>query len=825
MKFSKKPLLFFLCLASTFTVLAGCNKKTNKNTTNNNTNVTTKKDSTTKKNTTKKDTTKKTTAKQTTTKATDKNIVTKEVFDSYFNISTFEELKALNYTVNQVCEYIEADQQVTDNVVIEVANGNILIDSPYTDMFYETKGLTDGTVSYAMYTNEGTGWGKTASVSTALKNLAFKRMRLGIFDYSSFTYDSNTKSYKAAKIVYDEPDEEEQEVLCNIEIKFSDNVLQSIKYDHEYLYYGDVYDSETDTLTFTKFGETSVTNPMYEEFKDYMVDADTFDFYFDINSESVEELNLTIDYMYDYVDSSDYYQGTIKFNGGIISDVYTDGDYDYFTNYKITSDYENDCVDCDGCYYSSYNGLEKKSGTMYLSSFANSSLLLPQIDMSYFEFDFNSKSYKTKAASIHTSNGTYSNIAIQFDKGNLVSCAYSLSDHYDKDISLIIKNIDNTSVEYFGDNIVDKDTFNSFFAIDSMKALNALNYTANYSMAYTIGGDFRCDATIQAYNGLFRVDYYTQDNTYYRFFKTYESTYPNYVSFKQYNYNVEDAEWNKAQDTSYSIAAFLNEKAYLIPDLNFDDFVFDMETKMYKANRIELQSNQEYVDVNIKFENGKPVFVTYKFNRYNTDNEVVDSWNVEERFSEIGTTQVLDPVGTDYEVNKTIFDKYFGIDTFEELSNLNMTLDYTFVDNRTISGTLEIADLEAMDTYVLIGNTFTDFYVMEENGDKVDFTTYQYNESWGYFNTVQRDINVLLLEHLYFPTLDFSKLTYNSENHSYEATNITVNGYTYSSVSVKFEDGILKSYNVTYVKSEKTYSISAIVSKIGETTVVNPISE
>jgi len=272
MKFSKKPLLFFLCLASTFTVLAGCDKKTNKNTTNNKTNVTTKKDSTTKNSTTKKDTTKKTTAKQTTTKQTTAEsnadyLVTKEVFDSYFNISTFDELKSFNYTANRAIEYIEGDEQVTDNIVIEVAEGNILSDSPYTDMFYETKGLTDGIVSYALYTNEGTGWGKTASVSNTLKAIAFERMGLGIFDYSSFTFNAATKAYIADEIVYDYKDidgYESIEKLSNIAIKFNNGVLQSIEYDYKYIDDGDVFDDYTATITFSKYGETIVVNPISE---------------------------------------------------------------------------------------------------------------------------------------------------------------------------------------------------------------------------------------------------------------------------------------------------------------------------------------------------------------------------------------------------------------------------------------------------------------------------------------------------------------------------------------------------------------------------------
>ena len=85
----------------------------------------------------------------------------------------------------------------------------------------------------------------------------------------------------------------------------------------------------------------------------------------------------------------------------------------------------------------------------------------------------------------------------------------------------------------------------------------------------------------------------------------------------------------------------------------------------------------------------------------------------------------------------------------------------------------------------------------------------------------------------YIPVLDFSKLTYNSETKSYEATNIEVNGFIYDSVSIKFKDRKLASYTIVgknkYVVDGETsyvdYTISAKAAYVGETTVVNPINQ
>ena len=835
MKFCKKPLFVFLCLASTFSVLAGCNKKTKKNTTNNKTNVTTntsttKKDSTTKNSTTKKDTTKKTTAKQTTKQTTaessDDYLVAKEVFDSYFNISTFDELKSFNYTANRVIEYIEEDEQVTDNVVIGVAEGNILIDSPYTDMFYETKGLTNGTVSYAMYTNEGTGWGKTSSVSNTLKNLALKSMGLGVFDYSSFTFNTATKAYIADEIVYDYEDidgYESIEKLSNVAIKFNNGVLQSIEYDYKYIDDGEVFDEYTDTITFSKYGTTSVTNPMNEGHEDYKVTDEEFDKYFDYTSVDFGMLNFTMNYDYIYYvddDNNNTYKGTMKFNGEILNDKYKKNGVQCFDGFKMNDIYDG-YVDCDRWRYSENNGWEFQEGmTSSVSDFLGNRFFLIDISLDDLEFDASTDSYV--ASEIYN---TYYNVKIKFDKGDLKSFEYETG--YDK-TSVEVVDINNTTVEYVGDYFVDDETFASYFAVDTMDGLKALNYTANYQ----IGGTYSGDAIVKIDSGKLRVDYMYPNASDWdiSFYKTYDADDERYVSYKQYS-KVGD-NWIGFSKMELGVEVFLKSEALLLSGLDFDDFTFDLDEMMYVANHLEVGENKEYRYIRIKFEEGKPVSLSYSFTHYDeAHDEFTEDYTVSYAFSEVGTTEVYDEVGTDYQVSKNVFDKYFGLDTYDEVSNQNMTLTYTYIDNiHTYAGSLEIDGIKVMDSYTIDSNGENfDYHWMEDLEENVRYYTYYYDNNFNKWVSSGYDSNnnayQLATEYLYIPILDFSKLTYNSETHCYEGTNITVNGYTYSSVSIKFEDEVLKSYDVTFTKSSKTISYSVEVSKIGETTVVNPISE
>ena len=159
-----------------------------------------------------------------------------------------------------------------------------------------------------------------------------------------------------------------------------------------------------------------------------------------------------------------------------------------------------------------------------------------------------------------------------------------------------------------------------------------------------------------------------------------------------------------------------------------------------------------------------------------------------------------------------------------------MTLNYRCKNINTYEGVLEIAGTEVRDTYTINGKgEYFDYHWMEDLGETVKYYNYYYDSNFEKWVADGYDSNnnayQLATQALYIPILDFSKLTYNNETHCYEGTNFTVNDYTYSSVSIKFEDEVLKSYDVSYTKSGVNTSYSITVSKIGETIVENPISE
>ena len=76
------------------------------------------------------------------------------------------------------------------------------------------------------------------------------------------------------------------------------------------------------------------------------------------------------------------------------------------------------------------------------------------------------------------------------------------------------------------------------------------------------------------------------------------------------------------------------------------------------------------------------------------------------------------------------------------------------------------------------------------------------------------------------PLLDFSKLTYNEETGAYEAASIdTSYAGTITNISIKFNNNKLVSYECTYKWYGNVTTFTINVSKIGETTVVDPLAD
>ncbi|MBP5445752.1 MAG: hypothetical protein J6Y28_06235 [Acholeplasmatales bacterium] len=813
MKFNKKALLTFLCLAATFTVLAGCNKKTKKNTTNNKTNVTTK-DSTTK-NTTKKDTTKKTTAKQTTTDASLKYKVNEVVFNKYFN-NTLDTLNDLNITIEYEQTCYGYNYSGTSKF-----NGTNHLDVYYDEFTDETytsyryfNSLSDNTLYYDEFFLNGT-WEYEGNIDYNLDEFISKRLLLLKIDFAGLTFNTKTNCYGASSIVIDGFG-----TYSNIKIKFEDNVLKT--YEFEFLDTDDYTSSVSATVK--DIGNTVIESP----FAKYMVNEETFNKYFNITNETLDDLNLTINY--DNMFNGVSFTGTVKFNGEVWNDsYYCSGDY-YFDSFLINK-IEDDTMYADYTCYSAEDGWDSMDNSDYsLKSFIDYRLYLVNLGRNSFEFDVTANSYV--ASSVTKDGKSYSNVKIKFEDNKLVSFEYRTSDSI---ISATVEDVDATEVKYVKDYFVDEKTFNSYFNINDMTTLNSLNYTAHHEYEYTFGGDFAASMDIKTSNGLFLVDYSTKDgNTFNYYYETFESETDGRVLFDKYTLNTV---WYNDTRKDFSINAFLSQ-VYLLHNTAYSNFTFNPMTMMYEAESIDAGSNQYYLNVKIQFENNKPVCCSYTFNSYNSDDELTRSWDAVDTFTYVCTTEVKCPFGTNYEVDKATFDKYFDVDSLEELDKLNLSLDYDYEDEYTTKkGTIYIDGCEASELYNKDGQfKYIDFHIFEPDYSEVKHTLYRYlkdNQIWAEVTHGVGNVYGMTLNVYYIPVLDFSKLTYNSETQSYEATNIEVNGFIYDSVSIKFKDRKLVSYTIAgknkYVVDGETsyvdYTISAKATHIGETTVVNPINK
>ncbi len=193
MKLGKKSIGIFLCFASVFTVLAGCKKKTKKNTTNVTTKANTTKINTTKINTTKVNTTKATTKQKTTTDPKKKYMVNEDVFNSFLNISSYEELKALNYT----CDYVDKWGSQT----VYASNGTFMAikhngEEDDETLLYQTSASTTKDVELKIYTYNGSTWSEYSTMNLNFFDFLRDYGRMLQIDYSSFAYDEVEKCYK-----------------------------------------------------------------------------------------------------------------------------------------------------------------------------------------------------------------------------------------------------------------------------------------------------------------------------------------------------------------------------------------------------------------------------------------------------------------------------------------------------------------------------------------------------------------------------------------------------------------------------------------------------
>lgn len=180
---------------------------------------------------------------------------------------------------------------------------------------------------------------------------------------------------------------------------------------------------------------------------------------------------------------------------------------------------------------------------------------------------------------------------------------------------------------------VDKDTFDSYFNVDSIADLSNLNYKVEFEFNHEILSKSGCveidgSSVLENLNSNgheFQCLYYDfklnkQDSSYLNFTK------------KEFNNN----QWQDATSNPVSFNSFIS--GYLcLENFRYTDFTFNSETRCYEADRITA-SNNTYKNVSISFDDNK--LVSFSANYIDSNNR---EGNFSYTYSNIGTTSIENP--------------------------------------------------------------------------------------------------------------------------------------------------------------------------------------
>ena len=432
MRINKKPLLAFLSLASVLTVFAGCKKKsTKKNTTKaNTTNVVT----------TSNKTTNKTTEKQTTKKTTvDKDLkykVDEETFNKFFNI-TLDTLDDLNYSISYEQNYsgIEYTGALIFDGTRLMDDYTNLKESDSSTVYHEITSISDQVYCNKYYYDYR--WIDNGEVYESINGFVSNCLWLLTIDFDKVTFNPQTKCYEANNISV-----EGQGVYNDIKIKYEDGALYSYEYT---LVYPD-NDCNQFSATILNIGETYVNDP----FEKYRVSEEVFNKYFNVTADTLDDLNLTIDYS--SRTSSDYYTGTILFDGTNQYDYEEKFDSEeYLSQYRfITSTVDGITFD----YYQKNNETNTWSNklefTRSIDWFMAMGLSMPTLKYSDMKFNCTYDYYEIDEVEID-GVGIFSEIRVFFENGKLVTFDYMFYEDNNEDngfyFNAEVSSIGETTVE------------------------------------------------------------------------------------------------------------------------------------------------------------------------------------------------------------------------------------------------------------------------------------------------------------------------------------------------------------------------------------------
>ena len=213
--------------------------------------------------------------------------VSKELFNSFFKLDSFDIISNLNVTIDITNKRLTKKAIDEFKLKVELDKKNLLF-TDYTRGYNYLFEITEpGRAN--VYVKEGKGdWFTPGKFSFTVDEL-LNNVYLAQFDFSSFTFDEATKSYKSTKVVSNKYDNGECIVVrefSNVVIKFEDNQIVSFNcdmkenefdpsetvYTDETAYSSIVYES---SYSFSKIGETVVTKPEIKtEGKKFSVYAD-----------------------------------------------------------------------------------------------------------------------------------------------------------------------------------------------------------------------------------------------------------------------------------------------------------------------------------------------------------------------------------------------------------------------------------------------------------------------------------------------------------------------------------------------------------------------
>jgi len=354
-----------------------------------------------------------------------RNAVSKNEFDSFFNISNVNNLYDLNFTL----EYNDG----LCNYSLEYANGNALSETYYDDelmskKYYEITDVDGTSVTYDLcYENADDKWCHEGVKTKDIDDFVWDVLYLHIFDYDRFVFNEETGYYECDS--YSLSDEE----YSNLKIKFVDGLLDSFTANVDD---GSKYDV---TIDITNAGTTEVVAPIEK----YTVDEETFNSVLGISSyEELDALNYTCEYV------TKWGSETVYASNGTFMAIKHNGEEDdetllYQTSASTTKDVKLKISTYSDSVWHEYSNMD-----LNFFDFLRDYGRMLQIDYSSFAYDEVEKCYKLGNYEVDL-NLNYTDIKVSFEYGKISTISYTVNNFSNSwTIAETFTNVGNTSFFY-----------------------------------------------------------------------------------------------------------------------------------------------------------------------------------------------------------------------------------------------------------------------------------------------------------------------------------------------------------------------------------------